>query len=163
MTQHTGTDYHAPATGKNAVRAHRRRARSVVDERVGRDVFLAAQGFVCPFCNLPLSEIESTIDHVFPMSKRKRNAGNIVLMHELCNQIKNNRLPSTKLKQALNTVNACLQFDPEVQRYGCSFHPVRKEWNRTFPDPIEFDINAAVNPGKFMLDTFRWVVFKVLT
>jgi hypothetical protein len=147
---------------KNAANLHRRRARSVVNDRVGRDVFLAAQGFKCPYCRQPLSIDETTIDHVHPISRKWRNAGNILLMHAECNQTKGDRVPATHLKKALATVNACLQFDDETQRYGGSYHPVFKHWNRVFEDSIDIDLIATVDPGKFMFDMFKLFIFKVL-
>ena len=96
--------------------AERAKARKLVHNRVGTNVFLAAQGFKCPLCGYDLDN-DISIDHVWSLATVKQHAGNLLLAHHACNRKKHDNPPDEVSLEMLETVNACLGFDGE--RYKC--------------------------------------------
>jgi hypothetical protein len=89
----------------------RNKARKIVHEQVGTEVFLAAQNWTCPICNKPLVKgMKMSVDHVYNFAKARRHAGNLLLAHEQCNFDKDDRHPTRGEQQMLGLVNRCLQY-----------------------------------------------------
>lgn len=89
----------------------RAKARKLVHEHVGTDVFLAAQNWTCPICMEPLTKkMKMSVDHVYNFAGTHRHAGNLLLAHEQCNFDKDDRPPTRQEQEMLGLVNRCLQY-----------------------------------------------------
>jgi hypothetical protein len=131
----------------------RAKARKLVHEHVGTEVFLAAQNWTCPICNQRLtSKMKLSVDHVYNFAGSKRNAGNLLLVHEQCNFDKDDRHPSRSEQEMLGLVNRCLQYCKGIYR--------------TVPPPAARGrIGEAVIPRVFVIQelTPSEFFFKMLT
>lgn len=89
----------------------RAKARKIVHEHVGTEVFLAAQNWTCPICQQSLTiDDDLSVDHVYHFAGHHRHAGNLLLAHRQCNYDKDSRHPTRGEQQMLGLVNRCLQY-----------------------------------------------------
>lgn len=89
----------------------RAKARKIVHDHVGTEVFLAAQNWTCPICSRRLNETDLlSIDHVYSFAKTKRHTGNLLIAHQVCNYDKDDRHPTRDEQEMLGLVNRCLQY-----------------------------------------------------
>jgi 5-methylcytosine-specific restriction endonuclease McrA len=86
---------------RDRVRPRARRGRDPLRERL-----YAAQCGNCGLCGEPLFDpCAGTIDHVMPRALGGRNAGNLLLAHQLCNSVKADRPPTRGEMATLAAVN----------------------------------------------------------
>jgi hypothetical protein len=98
----------------------RARARKLVHNHIGTDVFAAAQNWTCPICERSLYEKPPgwktsadstwTVDHVYDLATARRHAGNLLIAHASCNMDKRNRHPTRGEQIMLGLVNRCLGY-----------------------------------------------------
>ena len=116
----------------------RNRARRLVRDRIGLDVFMAAQDGKCSICMKDLllppegyknpQDCLISIDHVYDLASHARCAGNLLLAHQMCNQNKDNRHPTRSEQVMLGLVNRCLGYRKGVYkaaRVGKGIAPVK--------------------------------------
>lgn len=134
---------------KKAANRERARARKVVRNQIGVDVFLAAQNFKCGICGEDLLEWDLSVDHVYPFSTYPQHHGNLILAHLTCNMRKDSRHPTVFEQQMLGLVNRCLGYRKGVYRAA-------KPWKG-----MKFVTNEFT-PAEFFFYMLTLIYFKVI-
>lgn len=88
-------------------RKDRRRPRVVGSETLRVRLYEAQDG-LCGLCGGEMGPHDATIDHVVPRAHGGRNAGNVLLAHSKCNEVKGSRPPRASELALLAKVNARL-------------------------------------------------------
>jgi len=75
---------------------------NIVWGKIQRDRAVVQQNGICPYCNMRLTRLEATREHVVPRSKGGSDADeNIIAVHRLCNRAKGS-MSRARFKKLVN-------------------------------------------------------------